>query len=131
MSDLGLRTVARVADPSPEFFEHLVAKENVTDYNECWVDLALPRDFEWSDEIGAKVVEYGIADSEGSILATFGTLAEAEEAKGKARIVTALSFDEDRPAEARAGKGSAKPAKVSEILSTTGEAAAIEAVSAS
>jgi hypothetical protein len=47
---------------------------------------------------------------------------EAEAAKSKARIKVALSFDEERVGT-RAGKSSAKPAKVNEILSTTGEAA--------
>lgn len=120
-NDLGLRIVAKVEDPSADFFDYLAKKEKVSDPDECWVDLAIPRDFEWSDEIREKTVEFGIADSEGSILATFETLQEAEDAKGKARIKVALSFEEERVGT-RAGKASAKPAKVSEILSTTGEA---------
>ena len=62
-NDLGLRIVAKVEDPSADFFEYLSKKEKVADPDECWVDLAIPRDFEWSDEIREKTSEFGIADS--------------------------------------------------------------------
>lgn len=116
-NDLNLRVVARVDDPSPEMFEYLALKEGVESELECWVDLAIPRDFEWSDEIREKTVEFGIADLEGNILAVFPTLHEAEAAKGKARINLALTFEDEDEPKAKAGRPSAKPAKVAEVLS--------------
>jgi hypothetical protein len=90
-----LRIVARVDDPSSELFEYLSVKERVDSALECWVDLSTPRDFEWTDEIREKTVEYGIADDEGSILATFPTMADAEAARSKARVKIALAFADD------------------------------------
>lgn len=116
MSELNLRIVARIDDPSIELFEYLAKKEGVESPSDTWVDLNIPRDFEWSDEIREKTVEFGIADLEGNILATFGTLREAEEAKGKARISIALQFEDDAPAP-KAGKPVAMDPLTSEILS--------------
>lgn len=122
MTDLNLRVVARVEDPSKELFEYLAIKEGVVDPTECWVDLALPRDFEWSDEIRESAVEFGIADLEGNILATFDTMQKAEEAKGKARISIALSFEDEPVTTAKAGSAKVGGSKVDEFLSTTGRA---------
>jgi hypothetical protein len=117
LSDLNLRVFARVDDPSPEFFEFLSKKEGVTDPLECWVDINTPRDFEWSDEIGEKASEYGVADDEGTILATFPTIELAEQARSKARVKFSLVMDEDEDARPRGAKAAPAPT-VSEMLSS-------------
>lgn len=119
VSDLNLRVFARVEDPSAEFFEYVSRKENVESELECWVDLATPRNFEWSDEIREKTAEFGIADEEGEILATFPTLAEAEAQRAKAKVKFSLIFDDDDSPKAPKGAPLAKPAStVTEVLST-------------
>lgn len=116
MSELNLRIVARVDDPSIELFEYLAKKEGVESPSDTWVDLNIPRDFEWSDEIREKTTEFGIADIEGNILATFETLQAAEDAKGKARVTIGLDFG-DAPESVKAGKPVAMDPLTSEILS--------------
>jgi len=98
-----LRTFARVDDPSEDLLEYLSVKEGVESALECWVDLATPRDFEWTDEIREKTVEFGLADDDGEVLATFATLEEAEAAKGRVRVKFALEFEDDEPAPRKKG----------------------------
>ena len=122
-----LRVFARVEDPSDEMFEYLHKKEHVSTPLECWVDLATPRDFEWSDEIREKTVEYGVADETGEILATFETLAEAEKARQTAKVKIALSFgDEDEPAIGHGAPANAEPLRT-ETDSQTGQTSIVGA----
>lgn len=122
-----LRVFARVEDPSDEMFEYLAIKEGVQSQAECWVDLGTPRDFEWSSEIVEKTVEFGLADETGEILATFGTLAEAEKARQGAKLKFAISFgDEDE--EERPKGAPAKPEPVQTTMdSKTGDVSIVSA----
>lgn len=117
-----LRIFARVDDPSPELYEYLAKKEHVVDPLQCWVDMATARDFEWTDEIREKTAEFGLADEEGEILGTFETLAEAEHAKGRAKVRFELVLDEDEAPKRPKGAKAPAEAPVTEMLSNAGVA---------
>lgn len=118
MTDLNLRIFAHVEDPSSDpdggtgLLDYLVKKEGVMDPSDVWVDIAIARNYEWTEEILEKTTAYGLVDDEGNILAQFDTLPEAETAKSKARAKLKLVFEMDEDeAPAKAPKAS-KPEKI-------------------
>lgn len=94
---MSLRVVRKVEDLEPATVEYLTAREQF-DPAFPWLDNDAVRDADFTDEIIAKTVGYGIANEDGEVLREVPGLQVAERAVAGARIVFDVDIPDD-PAE--------------------------------